>query len=119
MAWRLPVVRRAGVAEKNSTLWWCVPLVLTIMLIPGFIVALIFGLAAQARADDINLTVDLGYAKYQGYNANNGVSQWWGIRYAAPPVGDLRFKAPQDPLPNSTLQQANAVSLLALVQVVA
>ncbi len=55
--------------------------------------------------------VDLGYSKYQGQVVDDGVSQWLGIRYAASPVGALRFAAPQSPLQNDTLQQANQVSL--------
>lgn len=53
--------------------------------------------------------VDLGYSVYQGNTYNDGVSQWLGIRYAAPPTGNLRFAAPQDPIENGTLQQATKV----------
>lgn len=59
----------------------------------------------------VDLTVDLGYATYQGVALNNGISQWLGMRYAAPPIGDLRFAAPQDPPQNSTVQLASKVSL--------
>jgi carboxylesterase type B len=41
--------------------------------------------------------VHLGYSSYNGAALPNGVTQWLGIRYAAPPLGDLRFAAPQDP----------------------
>ncbi|RKF76099.1 Acetylcholinesterase [Golovinomyces cichoracearum] len=42
--------------------------------------------------------IDLGYSKYIGVAANDsGVSKWLGIRYAAPPIGNLRFRAPVDP----------------------
>ncbi len=53
--------------------------------------------------------VNLGYSKYQGQAVGGGISQWLGIRYAAPPLGELRFAAPQAPLQNDTLQQANQV----------
>ncbi|KAL2814762.1 Alpha/Beta hydrolase protein [Aspergillus granulosus] len=43
------------------------------------------------------IVVDLGYAQYRGQDLSNGVAQWLGIRYAAPPLGPLRFSAPQDP----------------------
>ncbi|OAF57595.1 hypothetical protein VC83_05716 [Pseudogymnoascus destructans] len=56
---------------------------------------------------DVNI-VDLGYSSYQGTSLENGVSRWLGIRYAAPPVGDLRFRAPRDPLKTTTLQKADA-----------
>jgi carboxylesterase type B len=39
----------------------------------------------------------LGYSSYNGRALSNGVTQWLGIRYAAPPLGDLRFAAPEDP----------------------
>ncbi|GAA5901149.1 hypothetical protein JCM6882_006130 [Rhodosporidiobolus microsporus] len=55
--------------------------------------------------------VDLGkYGKWKGTVQNNGtVHAWKAIPYAAPPVGDLRFKAPR-PLAkqNSTLQDVSA-----------
>ncbi|KAF2786168.1 inactive carboxylesterase 4 [Melanomma pulvis-pyrius CBS 109.77] len=45
-----------------------------------------------------NLTVDLDYAIYQGTkNEATGLNVWKGIRYAAPPIGDLRWKAPKTP----------------------
>ncbi|KAJ5558161.1 CAZyme family CE10 [Penicillium sp. DV-2018c] len=51
--------------------------------------------------------VDLGYSSYEGRTLSNGVTQWLGMRYAAPPVGNLRFAAPQDPLFVEGVQQAN------------
>ncbi|KAJ6463192.1 Alpha/Beta hydrolase protein [Mycena vulgaris] len=42
--------------------------------------------------------VDLGYAQYQGtVNTAINVTNFLGIRYAAAPLGDLRFRAPQPP----------------------
>jgi len=47
------------------------------------------------------LTVDLGYEVYQGHlNETSGINQWNGIRFAAPPVGALRWQAPQPPVMN-------------------
>ena len=54
--------------------------------------------------------VDDGYTKYLGTELPNGISQWLGIRFAAAPVGDLRFRAPEDPPTNSSVQVADAVS---------
>ena len=55
--------------------------------------------------------VDVSYTKYQGTALPNGITQWLGIRYAAPPLGVLRFEPPQDPLQNKTIQLADQVSV--------
>ncbi|KAL4925437.1 putative carboxylesterase [Aspergillus undulatus] len=40
--------------------------------------------------------VDLGYAAYEGYHdATSGLNIWKGIRYAAAPLGKLRWQSPQ------------------------
>jgi acetylcholinesterase len=54
--------------------------------------------------------VDLGYAKYEGVRLSAGVDQFLGMRYAAPPLGDLRFRGPRDPIPNFSVQSASSVS---------
>ncbi len=61
----------------------------------------------HAQADRIELVVDLGYSRYNGRALQDGTSQWLGMRYAAPPVGNLRFAAPQDPIRNTNLQPAD------------
>ena len=70
------------------------------------------GLIALSLLDPVRAvlpTVDLTYSKYISTPLPNGVSQWLGIRYAAPPLGDLRFKAPRDPLHSDVVQLANQV----------
>ena len=58
-----------------------------------------------------NPIVDLGYAKYQGItNATTNISSFRGIRYAAPPIGALRYQAPQPPLISSSSTPINATS---------
>jgi carboxylesterase type B len=52
--------------------------------------------------------VDLGYAKYRGSTNGQGVKEFLGIRFAAPPVGDLRWRAPADPEPVTGIQDATA-----------
>ncbi|KUJ10568.1 triacylglycerol lipase-like protein [Mollisia scopiformis] len=79
------------------------------MLIVGLVCGLVFGLRARAHAhsSNISLDVDLGYSTYQGANGASGVSQWLGIRYAAAPIGNLRFRAPQDPVTDNKTYVAN------------
>ena len=58
--------------------------------------------------------IDLGYAKYRGKALDTGVNEYLGIRFAAPPVGNLRWRAPQDPPLESSqgVQDATEVSRL-------
>ncbi len=55
---------------------------------------LALGLSVAAHADPLTVKTKLG--KVEGKTINSGkVRAWLGIPYAAPPVGDLRWKAPQ------------------------
>lgn len=51
-----------------------------------------------------NVTLD--YAQYEGSNYAVGVDAFLGMRFAAPPVGDLRFRAPEDPPVEADSQEA-------------
>ncbi|KAG2342022.1 alpha/beta-hydrolase [Suillus weaverae] len=54
-------------------------------------------------------TVNLGYAQYQGsIDTATNITSFLGIRYAAPPVGELRWAAPQPPSNASGVQQATS-----------
>jgi carboxylesterase type B len=67
---------------------------------------------ANLQVETTSHTVDLGYATYRGLRlAEEGVDQYLGMRYAAPPLGDLRFRAPQDPISESGIQNASSVNL--------
>ncbi|KAN0117317.1 acetylcholinesterase precursor [Hyaloscypha variabilis] len=57
-----------------------------------------------------NLQVDLGYEIYAGVaNTITKVNSFKGIRFAAPPIGSLRWQAPQAPVTNrSSVLAANA-----------
>lgn len=56
----------------------------------------------------VNVTVDLGYARYRGKDIGNGVLRWAGMRYArsVSRVDGLRFTAPQEPI-----EERNKVTL--------
>ncbi|KAF7424779.1 hypothetical protein PC9H_010090 [Pleurotus ostreatus] len=75
------------------------------------LLALLSLAVAQAPAP----VVDVGNAQYQGtVNAKNNISTYFGIRYAAAPVGDLRFRAPQSPPALAGVQQATTKPPLCL-----
>lgn len=84
-------------------------LLAVIMLIILSVVLGVF--VSKAHSSTSNIDVDLGYATYRGVNSSDtGISQWLGMRYAAPPLGNLRFRAAQDPPNTSGVQLANIVS---------
>lgn len=45
--------------------------------------------------------VDLNYTRYVGTRLPNGVNAFLGMRYAAAPVGDQRWRAPIEPRPST------------------
>ncbi|KAF8628592.1 hypothetical protein AX15_003815 [Amanita polypyramis BW_CC] len=58
------------------------------------------------------LIVDLGYAKYAGVvNATSHNTYFLGIRYADPPTGNLRWRAPQPPTPIPGIELADTQPL--------
>lgn len=68
------------------------PFIITVLLL------LTEFLATGAVAQD--LVAELDYGTFEGaYSAQYNISYWQKIPYAQPPVGDLRFRGPQPPLP--------------------
>ncbi|EIW83635.1 alpha beta-hydrolase [Coniophora puteana RWD-64-598 SS2] len=64
-------------------------------------------LVAAVHGQSPGPIVNLGYAQYQGVNNDTtGGASWLGVRYAAPPIGQLRFAAPQAPANVNGTQQA-------------
>lgn len=84
-------------------------------LLLGLALTLAPGLAAGKATE--SMTVDLGYAKYQGTTSSE-INRFLGIRYAAPPLAGLRFRGPKPPV-NETekgVQKANTVCLVIAFQ---
>ena len=60
--------------------------------------------------------VDLNYTKYEGLRLFNGVNAFLGMRYAAPPVGDLRWRAPAEPPQTKIVEKATKVCITTLAE---
>jgi carboxylesterase type B len=68
-------------------------------LSPGAVsalLALFFIAVTEGQSPNSTVPViNLGYVKYSGYqNATAGINYYRGIRYAAPPTGELRWAKP-------------------------
>ena len=74
------------------------------------ILSLAEGSPLRSHRSSTSPLVDLGYAQYEGTALNTGVNQFLGIRYAAPPVDDLRWRAPHTPPRQDGIQKAQQVS---------
>ncbi|KAK2061522.1 carboxylesterase [Colletotrichum caudatum] len=70
---------------------------------PSFTKTLVSLLSAAyvGRVQAVDPFVDLGYTTLQGVAEPGGATRWLGVRYAAAPLGKLRFAAPEDP-PSTT-----------------
>lgn len=75
-------------------------------ILPLLPIAAIVGLAAPALAQDTTtVTVDTGALRGV---SSDGVLSWKGIPFAAPPVGKLRWRAPQPAAHWQGVREANA-----------
>lgn len=105
-------------ARRQNFTWKHYTLYALVLLVPIIIIALALGLTlgrkhkTPFRSTLPPVEVDLGYTQYQGAMLPSGINQWLGMRYAAPPLGELRFKAPQDP-PKARKQSAIEVCSVA------
>jgi para-nitrobenzyl esterase len=64
--------------------------------------------AAHRGAWNGNPLVTTRYGEVQGYQAAEETWVWPAIPYARPPVGELRWRAPRDPLPWSDRREVRA-----------
>lgn len=53
--------------------------------------------------------VNLGYAAYQGNKLGNDINEFLGLRFAKPPLGDLRWRKPVEPVVTTGVQDATKV----------
>ncbi|KAF8630785.1 hypothetical protein AX15_002716 [Amanita polypyramis BW_CC] len=88
VSWRAPILVQLGI----------------LLFLPTLAQRKKFGFETRSSAP----VVDLGYAKYTGaINETSRNTYFLGIRYAAPPIGSLRWRAPQPPAPTAGIQLAN------------
>ncbi|KAE8390576.1 Alpha/Beta hydrolase protein [Aspergillus alliaceus] len=86
------------------------------MVIGFLFTALTLFLAAYLRISIASslLVVDLGYELHQVFSLNQttGLYNFSNIRYAAPPLGSLRFRAPLPPKVNRSEVQTGSVGMI-------
>lgn len=70
--------------------------------------------AAVQQVLAVDPVVQLNYTSYRGTALKNGVTQWLGMRFAAAPFGDLRFRAPQCPEAQNGVQEADSFGPICL-----
>ncbi|KUI60885.1 Lipase 2 [Cytospora mali] len=95
---------------KTRTAYKSYAVVAAVLLIL-FVVLLVLGLLGYLKSGHhgqkgTNPHVNLGYATYVGTTLDGDINRFLGMRYAAPPVGDLRWRAPTSPPKSTTHQQA-------------
>lgn len=74
-------------------------------------ILLILGLSSAAKAENVDCSapVKVGSGQLKGFEESNKAScGYLGIPFAAPPVGELRWKAPQPPAKWEGLKNADA-----------
>ena len=65
---------------------------------------------AEPVADVSPLQVETAYGTLEGFEHGEGIVAFRGVPFAAPPVGDLRWKAPQPPAAWEGVREAKAFS---------
>lgn len=82
---------------------------MSVLMILLVIAGVVTGVLTSSHSLPKSSVVDLGYARYQGISLYNDVDQYLGMRFAKPPLNELRFRAPEDPEHSSDVQDASSV----------
>ncbi|KAI0855794.1 carboxylesterase [Xylaria cubensis] len=89
--------------HRYALFGFCVALAVVLALVLGPTIGLLVSGGGEPSEDSSASTAraNLGYATYRGtlVGAGGGVAQYLGLRYAAPPLGEMRFRRPVDPEP--------------------
>ncbi len=95
----LGFITREGTAMKTSALKVLLSMAVLSISFPGDVFAVATAGPAPAGAAVQVTQVELTYGQVSGVELDGDVTVFRGIPFAAPPVGDLRWKAPQPPIP--------------------
>jgi hypothetical protein len=80
----------------------------TALLVSIIVILVTYFVTKHVHSHDKDPMVYLNYARYRG-ETRHDIKRFLGMRYAAAPVGPLRFRAPQDPQQVVGLQDASQV----------
>ncbi|KAH6666303.1 triacylglycerol lipase-like protein [Halenospora varia] len=108
--WLLPAIKGLSFSLVDILYWILFRMIEILLVIWG----IFFGTTTSLPLYNGTNMVDLGYSKYMGTTLDSGVNQYLGMRYAAPPIGDLRFRAPSLPLDVVEIQGATAFKPICL-----
>ena len=82
------------------------------MLFPLLLIFLLLYFLLRHDQEYPRPEVNLDYATYKGLTLHHGVNRYVGMRFAASPVDDLRWRAPRDPPEEKDVQDASEVRML-------
>ena len=89
---KLPLLPR----PRRRRLWITVAAIVVVLAL-GLGLGLGLGLRKRHEVDTSGPVIHLSYASYRGTQLHNNISQFLGLRYAEPPLGSLRWRAPLPP----------------------